>query len=154
MPAYFADSSALAKRYVQEAGSTWMVSLFAPFPHDDVHIVTVTAVELVAAFMRRSRSGTMTASDAVTTCSVFLADLPLDYQVVEVTEPLINQAIVLVQRYKLRGYDAIQLAAGLQVNQICTAAGLNPIIFLSADKELSAAARSEGLIVDDLNAHP
>ena len=154
MAAYFADSSALAKRYVQEIGSAWVVSLFAPFPHDDVHIVAVTAVELVAAFMRRSRSGAMTAADAAAACSQFLADLPLDYQAVEVKEALINQAILLAQRHKLRGYDAIQLAAGCQVNTICINSGLPPVIFVSADNELNAAAQSEGLVVDDPNAHP
>lgn len=153
MATYFADSSALVKRYVQERGSAWVVGLFAPFPHDDVHIIAVTPVEIVAALMRRARSGTMTEADAAAACSQFLADLPLDYQAVEVTEGIINPAILLVQKYKLRGYDAMQLAAGCQVNAVCIAAGLPPLIFVSADKELNAAALGEGLAVDDPNGH-
>jgi len=153
MASYFADSSALVKRYVQERGSAWIVGLFTPFPHDDVHIVAVTPVEIVAALMRRSRSGTTTEADAAAACSQFLADLPLDYQVVEVTEAIINPAILLVQKYKLRGYDAMQLAAGCQINAVCIASGQPPLIFVSADKELSAAALGEGLSVEDPNLH-
>jgi len=153
MATYFTDSSTLVKRYVRETGSAWVVGLFAPFPHDDVHIVSITAVEIVAALMRRSRSGAVTTAAATAACSLFLSDLPLDYQVVEVSEALINQAILLAQRHKLRGYDAVQLAAGCQINALCLGLGLDPIIFVSADQELNAAARSEGQVVDDPNNH-
>ncbi len=151
MPVYFADSSILVKRYVREAGSAWVSNIFTPMLHDDVHIVSITAVEIVAALMRRSRAGAMTTIEAVTACSLFLSDLPLDYQMVEISEALIHLAIVLAQRYKLRGYDAVQLAAGYQINALCLSLGLEPMIFLSADQELNAAARSEGLVVDDPN---
>lgn len=153
MAVYFTDSSTLVKRYVREIGSAWVTGLFAPFPHDDVHVVAITAVEIVAALMRRSRSGAVTTATATAACSLFLSDLPLDYQVVEVSETLINQAIVFAQRHKLRGYDAVQLAAGCQINALCLRLGLAPIIFMSADKDLNAAARSEGLSVDDPNSH-
>ena len=153
MASYFADSSTLVKRYVQETGSAWVNGLFVPFPHDDVHIVSIAAVEIVAALMRRSRSGTITAADAAAACSLFLADLPLDYQVIEVSQTLIGQAIAFAQRYKLRGYDAVQLAAACQVNILCLSLGLNPLIFLSADQELNTAAQSEGLLVDNPNDH-
>ena len=153
MPAYFSDSSTLVKRYVREIGSAWVSSLFAPFPHDDVHIVSIAAVEIIAALMRRSRSGTMLLADATAACSLFLSDLPLDYQAVEVSDALISEAIILAQRYKLRGYDAVQLAAGCQVNALLLSLGLDPLIFVSADKELNAAALVEGLAVDDPNNH-
>ena len=153
MPAYFTDSSTLVKQYVRERGSAW-ASLFASFPHDDVHIVAVTPVEIVAALMRRARSGTMTEPDARAACAQFLADLPLDYQVVEVTDTLVAAAIGLAQRHKLRGYDAVQLAAAIEVNHLRLHVGAAPLLFVSADAELNAAARSEGLTVDDLNAHP
>lgn len=103
--------------------------------------------------MRRSCSGAFTMAAATTACPHFLSDLPLDYQVVEVSEALINQAIVLAQRHKLRGYDAVQPAAGCQINALCLRLGFAPIIFVSADQELNAAAQSEGLAVDDPNTH-
>lgn len=153
MAIYFTDSSTLVKRYVRETGSAWVIGLFTPFPHDDVHVVAITAVEIVAALMRRSRSGAVTTAAATAACSLFLSDLPLDYQVVEVSEALVNQAIALAQRHKLRGYDAMQLSAGCQINAVRIATGLSPLIFLSADNDLNAAARRAGLSVDDPNAH-
>ena len=153
MPACFTDSSTLVKRYVRERGSAWVASLFAPFPHEDIHIVAITSVEIVAALMRRARSGTMTEPDARAACAQFLADMPLDYQVVEVSDTLVAIAIALAQRYKLRGYDSVQLAAATEINRLRLAAGAAPLVFISADTELNAAARSEGLTVDDPNMH-
>jgi uncharacterized protein len=54
----------------------------------------------------------------------------------------------------LRGYDAVQLAAGYAVNTICIASGLMSIIFVSADNELNVAAASEGLLVENPNSYP
>ena len=153
MPAYFTDSSTLVKRYVRERGSAWVAGLFAPFPHDDVHIAAITSVEIVAALMRRSRSGTMTEQDAKAACAQFLADLPLDYQVVEVTDVIVAAAIDLAQRHKLRGYDAVQLAAATEINRLRLRAGATPLVFVSVDTELNAAAQAEGLTVEDPNAH-
>ncbi len=57
----------------------------------------------------------------------------------------------LAEARGLRGYDAVQLAAGYAVNALCLTSGLPPLIFVSADNELNAAASSEGLIVENPN---
>jgi uncharacterized protein len=49
MTVYFVDSSALVKRYINEIGSTWVLSLFDPVLNNDVLIAAITGVELVAA---------------------------------------------------------------------------------------------------------
>jgi len=54
----------------------------------------------------------------------------------------------------LRAYDAVQLAAALEVKRIYQTGGLGPVILVSADQELNAAAVAEGLLVDDPNSHP
>ena len=86
-------------------------------------------------------------------CGVFLADLELDFDVVSVTDDLLRLAVVSAQTHGLRGYDAIQPAVGVETNRLLVAANLLPLTFVSADQELSAAARSEGLAVDGPNAH-
>ncbi len=60
----------------------------------------------------------------------------------------------LTQRHRLRGYDAVQLATGLAVNEVLVAAGLPGLTFVAADADLVAAARVEGLLADDPNFHP
>jgi predicted nucleic acid-binding protein len=67
--------------------------------------------------------------------------LQKDYQIVEITENIINSGMVLSETYGLRGYDAIQLAVGRVVNTISIANGLPTITFVSADTALPAAIR-------------
>ena len=154
MAVYFTDSSAAAKRYLSEIGSGWIKGLFAADPPNNFFAVATMGVEVVAAITRRVRSGTISQTDAVTFSALFLADSSTNYRIVPVTDVLLVEAIRLVQSYTLRGYDAVQLAAANEVNRLRVAAGLTPVIFVSADNELNTAARSEGLAVDDPNAHP
>ncbi len=56
--------------------------------------------------------------------------------------------------HPLRAYDAIQFAAALHVQNLIHQLGLDPLIFLAADKRLLAIAVQEGLSVDDPNQHP
>ncbi len=154
MALIFMDSSAVVKRYVQETGSVWVSGLFTAAPANEITVVALTGVEVVAAITRRVRGGTISPVDAASSCALFLADLGPDYQVVAVTDALLSQAIRLAQFYGLRGYDAVQLAAANEVSRLRVTAGAAPIIFVSADQELNAAAQSEGLVVDDPNAHP
>lgn len=61
--------------------------------------------------------------------------------------------MTIAERYALRGYDAVQLAAAYAIRAAIQAAG-EQVIFVSADRELNAAAASEGFAVEDPNAHP
>ena len=55
MTIYFVDSSALVKRYINEIGSAWVLSLCDPALNNDILIAAITSVEIVAAITRRSR---------------------------------------------------------------------------------------------------
>lgn len=151
MAVYFVDSSALVKRYISEMGSTWVLSLFDPTLSNDVLIAAIAGVEIVAAITRRARGGSISATDATAACSQFRSDLQSEYQVVEITENIINSAMALAEKLGLRGYDAVQLAAGCEINALCIASSLPPAIFVSADDELNAAAASEGLLTKNPN---
>jgi predicted nucleic acid-binding protein len=152
--AYFTDSSALVKRYIRETGSAWLQVLLDPRTGSVAVVARITAVELIAAFSRRERGGSLSPADAARARTDFRADLATEYQVAEVTEALVNQAMLLAETYGLRGYDAVQLAAALDVNVQLVADGQPAIILVSADAELNTAAAAEGLSVDDPNSHP
>lgn len=154
MAVYFVDSSALVKRYINETGSTWVLSLFDPALSNDVLIAAITCVEIVAAIARRARGGSISVRDAQVVCYQFRNDLQSEYQVVEVRHSIIISAMALAEAHGLRGYDAVQLAAGRELNTLCFANSLPPVIFVSADFELNAAAASEGLIVENPNNYP
>jgi hypothetical protein len=154
MAVYFVDSSALVKRYINEIGSTWVLSLFDPTLNNDVLIAAITGVEIVAAITRRARGGSISAMDAMAACTQFRSDLQPEYQVVEITENIINSAMALAEAHGLRGYDAVQLAAGREINALCIASGLPPVTFVSADNELNTAAASDGLLIENPNDYP
>ncbi|MBD2195476.1 MULTISPECIES: type II toxin-antitoxin system VapC family toxin [Calothrix] len=154
MAIYFIDSSALVKRYIRENGSNWVLGLFDPSLNNEVFIAAITGVEIIAAITRRSRSGSISITDAAIIRNQFKSDLQKDYQIVEITDNIINSGMVLSETYGLRGYDAVQLAAGCAVNSLCIANGLPPITFISADNELNAAVLSEGLLIENPNNHP
>jgi hypothetical protein len=151
---YFADTSALCKRYIAEVGSTWIRSVLDPTTGATVFIARVTMVEMIAAITRRERGGALTPTDAATARAAFQSDLAQEYQVVEVTETLATQAMRLAETHGLRGYDAIQLAAALTIQTLRVTQQLPPVTLVSADSELNAAATAEGLIVEDPHAHP
>ena len=64
MAAYYGDSSALAKRYVREVGSSCMITPAVPFSGNRIYTALVTGAEIVAALTRRAHMGSMTASAA------------------------------------------------------------------------------------------
>ena len=154
MAVYFVETSALAKRYMAETGSVWLRALLDPSTGCSIYVVRVTAVEMIAALTRRERGGTLAPTDAAAARQAFRNDLATAYQVIEVTPALAYRAMLLAEKHGLRGYDAIQLAAGLAVHVRYLAMGLPALTFVSADTELNAAAMAEGLPIADPNTHP
>lgn len=154
MAVYFWDTSALVKRYVQELGTAWVQSLADPLAGNRLYIAQIAGVETVAAITLRARRGNTTPSDAAVAIAGFRRDFVQDYHAVQITSTLIAEAMDLAEKHSLRGYDAVQLAAVLQVNTERAAYGLPTLLFLSADNDLNAAAIAEGLAVDNPNAHP
>jgi predicted nucleic acid-binding protein len=66
---------------------------------------------------------------------------------------LIDLAIDLTRRHKLRGYDAVQLASALTANSALMAEGFSGLVFVSADDDLLVAANAESLAVENPNSH-
>ncbi|GGA09804.1 hypothetical protein [Okeania sp. KiyG1] len=59
--------------------------------------------------------------------------------------------MTFAETYGLRVYDAIQLAAGCNINSLCLAYNLPAITFVSADNELNLAVLNEGLLIENPN---
>jgi predicted nucleic acid-binding protein len=138
---------------VQEIGSAFAMSITKPASGNLVYVVSITEVEIVSAIRRRLREGSFTNSDALLVISLVQNDFQHRYRVMDVTKPMLDRAISLVQMHPLRAYDAVQLAAALEVNERFAAANY-AITFISSDVALNNAAQVEGLTVDDPNLHP
>ena len=154
MAAYFFDTSALIKRRVRERGSTWVRSLIRSKAAHTIHLSGITTVEVFAAITRRQRGGTLSAAQAGAILGHFQRHLSQRYMVTDVTPALLSDAMRLARRHGLRAYDAVQLAAALEVGRIYHSTGFSPFILVSADRELNAAATAEGLSVEDPNSRP
>jgi len=149
----FFDSSALVKRYVSETGSAWVLSVIDPAGGHQSYVARITGAEIVAAIAARSRAGTVSPPDAAAVTTAFRHDFRHEYQVIEVTPALIEAAMSLAEAHAIRGYDAVQLAAALELHAECLAAGTT-LTLISADGALNVAAAAEGLTVGDPNSHP
>ena len=154
MAAYFLDSSALVKRYLQETGTAWMVSLGDPTTNADLYIARITGPEVTAAIARRGRSGNLSAIAVTSAVRQFRLEFASLFRIVELTPEVLQRAMDLAQIHGLRGYDAVQLAAVLTVNLLRLAQNLSALTLISADQELNTAAAAEGLTVENPNSHP
>jgi hypothetical protein len=153
MPAYFLDSSTAVKRYVREIGTSWVISLLRQMPANVFYVSRVTLAEVVSAFARRQRGRSLTAKQAGQAKKRFIRDFQHKFFKIEIDAATIERAAELAEKYYLRGYDAVQLAAALKANASRRAIGASALIFVCADNDLRNAAQSEGLAVDDPNAH-
>ena len=132
----YLDSSALVKRYVTESGSAAIRRLCS---RADVAVARGTYAEVAAALVRAWREGVL--DDALR--DELLARLGDDmdaFQTVEVRRAVVLRTRELLLRHALRGYDAVQLACALAVRDRGAA-----VRFWSADRQLVAAARAEGM---------
>ena len=145
MPAYFFDSSALVKRYVQERG-TELVLQFANRA-DWLIVSHLTVIEVTSAVVRRNRSGGMTDEQLDSLLSALDVEVQEVFGVVGILGDVVSRATDLVRAHSLRAADAVQLACALK------AAALLPerehLLFVSADVELNSAAEKEGFEVMD-----
>jgi len=153
MGLYFFDSSALVKYYVSEIGTQWVRGLIDALPPNEISIAHVTGAEIVAALSRRVRMGLTTAADGARAIGVFNTHFQTKYRVIIAGVETVERAMSLAEKHALRGYDAIQLAAGLTLEEEMTALGIGPLTLISADTELNQAAQAEGLLADDPNQH-
>jgi hypothetical protein len=151
---YYADSSALVKRHVNEPGSAWMRAVCDPAVGHVLALGHIGLVEITAALAAKLRQGVL----PVDVLDGLLRDLERDarnqYWLIEVDQAIILPAMALPLRHRLRGYDAVHLACALFLNDTLLNDGLPAPIVLASDGDLLAAAQAEGLAVDNPNLHP
>jgi predicted nucleic acid-binding protein len=151
--AYFVDSSALVKRYVQEDGTAWLRRVTRRSPGRRIYVARITAVEVIAAVARRRKGRTLTTAKASSVLYRFRQHLGGRYTLIDISPALLEDAMRLANTHSLRAYDAVQLAAVLEIDRQHQGAGLAPVTLISADEALNAAATIEGLMVENPLSH-
>ena len=129
----FFDSSAFAKRYVEEPGSQAVDDVCQ---NTTVLALSVLCVpEIISALNRRLREQRLSRQGYLAAKSRLSADVA-DVVVIELTPAVIVRSIVLLETTALRAMDALHVACALEWG-----AGL----FVSADERQVKAARKSGL---------
>ncbi len=142
MSVFFLDTSAVVKLYLEEKGSLELLQTVNPNDHLLV-ILTLTEVEFRSAIRKRQRLGDISPNNAGDLIVLFEKHLEKNYARVSATLEIQTLAKGFVDRYVLRAYDAMQLAA-------CVASPhwfFDKAVFVSADTALNRAAAAEGLVV-------
>jgi predicted nucleic acid-binding protein len=152
MDTYFFDSSAIVKRYVKEVGTAWVLDSTDPAKANDIYVVQLTGVEVVSARVRKVPP--LTPPNLARALADFKQDFQHQYQRIAVNEAVVNRAMQLVETYRLRGYDAVQLATAVEMRLVGITTKLPSLIFVSSDSRLNQAAAAEGLTVDNPMSHP
>lgn len=155
MSHFYLDASAVVKRYSPETGSDWVKALTdLPAGHTIV-LSEITLAEVAAALAAKHRAPSgITQKELDDALALFLSHCEAEYELIALSRFIIDQAVSLTQNHKLRGYDAVQLATALAVNEALVAAGLPRLTFVAADHDLLTAASAEGLDAKNPNHYP
>ena len=147
MALLYLDTSALVKLYLDEPGSERVEELASEDSDHDLAICSITQVEFHAAIRRRRREGGLDDEEVELAIELFNGRLRDDFLRRPVDDRTLDLASSLTARHPLRGYDAVQLAACLDLAR----AERDPPTFVCADRTLLTAAEAEGLPVIDPN---
>jgi uncharacterized protein len=150
MSTYFLDTSALVKRYLPEPGTLWIRGIIQAQSGNDIAIVQITPIEVYSALTRNYHDGRLTLRGLQGFRRLLMQHLRDEYNVIIVTDAIVQQALDLQERHRLRAYDATQLAAALTLSARLASAR-RTITFLAADTRLLQAADTEGLTTDNPN---
>jgi len=126
---------------------------YASRPGPRGFLARITAVEVAGAVARRRRGRTLSTRQASSMLSRIRKHLAGRYTVLEMTPTLLAEAMQLANSHELRAFDAVQLAAAIELKRQWLDAGI-AVLFVLADQELNNAATAEGLTVEDPRLDP
>jgi predicted nucleic acid-binding protein len=132
----YLDTSSLVKLYVEESGSDTVRQLVERAAV--VSTSTIAYTETRAALARRRRERALRPPAFASAKKTFEADWPR-YLTISVTPALCRQAGEFAERYRLRAYDSVHLAA---FAEMAREAGIRQSQFSSFDAALNRAAGS------------
>ena len=131
----FADSSALAKRYVADERSDDFDNLLQRTTNLAVSVLCQP--EIISALCRRRRERLLKPSEYAAAKQALELDLA-DAAMIQLTDEVLLQSIQLLESNPLRASDAIHVASAIL---------WHADVFVSADARQCAAAKTSGLDV-------
>lgn len=146
MALYYLETSALVKLYVREPGTERLLALADRSHKSRLAILALAQVEFRSAVRSREKNGEIPSPIATQLLEAFERHIEGRFLTQMVTDFVLDTACMLVDRYALRAFDAVQLAGYMVLK---TAAGVDVPVFVCSDQELLMAAQREGAPVLD-----
>jgi predicted nucleic acid-binding protein len=132
------DSSAFAKRYVQEYGSE-EIEVFLQRA-SELALCIILLPEIISGLNRRLRERILSVNDYRKVKSQLLEDVS-DATVVQITPAVISHSVKLLENNVLRAMDSFHVACALE---------WQADLFVTADKRQLMAAKNAGLLTEFL----
>ena len=129
----FFDSSAFAKRYVEEPGSQTVDSLCQEAT--EVALSVLCVPEIISALIRRVREGLLTRQEYAEAKQYLSQDIR-DAAIVNLVPRVVSTCTKILEASPVRAADALQVACALE---------WETELFVSADKRQISAAKKAGL---------
>jgi uncharacterized protein len=129
----YLDSSAFAKRFVEERGSDRVEAICTAASELGLSVLCVP--KIVSALNRRRREHTLTQEQYDEAKQRLLVDVR-DADIIALTPSVIGSAIVVIEASPVRAMDALHVACALE---------WGAELFASSDKQQLTAARHAGL---------
>ena len=139
---------------VAEVGSAWVRRLLAHPAQYVIYTTVLAQAEVISALQRRVREGRLERVQAQRLAQRVTVHFAQRYQVITITQAIVDQACGVLQAYPLRAADAIHLACALTIRRIAQEQALPPPSFVVADTALLTAATAEGFVVENPLQHP
>lgn len=131
----FFDSSAFAKRFVEETGSDEIEKIC--LESDSIALSSNCFPEIISALNRRLRENNLVKKEYILIKEKMIEEFE-SLEIINVVPEVISKAITLLEKYNLRTLDALHIASAII---------WNADIFISADKRQILAAKKAGLKV-------
>ncbi len=129
----FLDSSAFAKRFVDEVGSDKVENACAQASELGLSVICVP--EVISALNRRRRERSLTATQYAEAKQRLLDDVR-DADIINLAVPVVGSAIGVLEASPVRAMDALHIACALE---------WGAQLFVSSDKRQLSAARRAGM---------
>jgi hypothetical protein len=131
----FFDSSAFAKRYIDESGSTEIEKIC--IESESIAVSSICFPEIISALNRRLRENSISKKDYLLIKERLIVEFE-QIEIINVLPEVVAKSILLLEKNNLRTLDAIHIASALM---------WKPDLFISSDKRQILAAKKAGMKV-------
>jgi predicted nucleic acid-binding protein len=129
----FFDSSAFAKRFIEEQGSEEVEQIC--MDSQSIGLSSLCLPEIVSALNRRIRENSISKKDYLSIKQRLITEIE-DIDIINVLPEIVSKTILLLEKNSLRTIDAIHISSAIM---------WEPDLFISADKRQIIAAKKSGL---------